>query len=56
MGVSTMANTGDDVKPVNQEQVFKKLEQIMATVRIEQAVVPEVAKQTPHPVVEGSKE
>lgn len=56
MGVSTMASAGDDVKPVNPAQVFKKLEQIMATVKIEAAVVPEVAKQTPHPVVEGGKE
>jgi hypothetical protein len=56
MGVSTMASTSDDVKPVNHQQVFKKLEQIMATVKIEEVVVPEVAKQTPHPVVEGGKE
>jgi len=56
MGVSTMASTSDDVKPVNPQQVFKKLEQIMATVKIEEAVVPEVAKQTPHPVVQGGKE
>lgn len=56
MGVSTMVNAGDDVKPVGHEQVFKKLQQIMATVKIEPAVVPEVAKQTPHPMVEGSKE
>ena len=56
MGVSTVASTGDDVKPVKHEQVFKKLQQIMATVKIEPAVVPEVAKQTPHPVVEGGKQ
>ena len=56
MGVSTVAGTGDDMKPVNHEQVFKKLQQIMATVKIEPAVVPEVATQTPHPVVEGGKQ
>ena len=56
MGVSITPQTGDDVKPVNREQVFHKLEQILATVKVEPAVVPEVAKGTPHPVVEGSKE
>ena len=56
IGISTMASAGDEVKPVNHEQVFKKLEQIMATVKIEPAVVPEVAKQTPHPMVDGGKE
>jgi hypothetical protein len=56
MGVSTMASVGDDVKSVNHEQVFKKLGQIMATVKIEPAVVPEVAKGTSRPMVEGGKE
>lgn len=56
MGVSITPQTLDDVKPVNREQVFHKLEQILATVKVEPAVVPEVAKGTPHPMVEGSKE
>jgi len=56
MGVSISPQTGDDVKPVNRKQIFHKLEQILATVRVEPAVVPEVAKGTSHPVVEGSKE
>lgn len=56
MGVSITAQTGDDVKPVNRNQVFRKLEQILATVKVEPALVPEVAKGTPQPVVEGGKE
>jgi hypothetical protein len=56
MGVSITPQTGDDVKPVNRDQVFHKLEQILATVKVEPALVPEVAKGTQHPMVEGSKE
>jgi hypothetical protein len=56
MGVSITPQTGDDVKPVNREQVFHKLEQILATVKVEPALVPEVAKGATHPMVEGSKE
>ena len=56
MGVSTTPKVGDNVKAINQEQVFKKLQQIMATVKIEAAEVPEVAKGSSHPMVEGSKE
>lgn len=56
MGVSITPQTGDDLKPVNRDQVFHKLEQILATVKVEPAVVPEVAKGTQHPMVEGSKE
>jgi hypothetical protein len=56
MGVSIMAQTGDDVKPVNRGQVFHKLELILATVKVEPAVVPEVAKGSQHAIVEGSKE
>ncbi len=56
MGLSITPQTGDDVKPVNRERVFRKLEEILATVKVEPAEVPEVAGGTPHPVVEGSKE
>ena len=56
LGVSVAPQTGDDVKPVNRAQVLHKLEQILATVKVEPAVVPEVAKGTQHPMVEGSKE
>jgi hypothetical protein len=56
MGLSISAEAGEDVKPINREQVFKKLEQILATVKVEQGEVPEVAKGTTHPIVEGSKE
>ena len=56
MGVSITPQTGDDVKPVNREQVFHKLEQILATVKVEPAVVPEVAKGTQHSMIEGGRE
>jgi hypothetical protein len=56
LGVSVTAQNGDDVKPVNNAKVFSKLEQIMATVKVESAEIPEVAKGTSHPMVEGSKE
>ena len=56
MGVSTVANGGGDMKSVHHEQVFNRLGQIMATVKIEPAVVPEVAKGTSRPMVQGSKE
>jgi hypothetical protein len=54
MGLGTIA--GDGVQPVDREQVFRKLEQILATVKLQPAEVPQVAKGTPHPMVEGSKE
>jgi hypothetical protein len=56
MGVSITPQTGDNVKAVDRARVFHKLEQILATVKVEPAVVPEVAKGTQVPMVEGSKE
>lgn len=57
MGLATADATVDGLQPVNRNQVFRKLEQILATVKLQPANVPEVAKGTQdHPVVEGSKE
>jgi hypothetical protein len=57
MGLGTDETTMAGLKPVNREQVFHKLEQILATVKLQPGVVPEVAKDTQvHPVVEGGKE
>ena len=57
MGLVTDDSTLAGLKPVNREQVFRKLEQILATVKVQPSIVPEVAKDAPvHPVVEGSKE
>jgi hypothetical protein len=54
MGLGTIAVDG--VQPVNREQVFGKLEQILATVKLQPGEVPQVAKGTSHPMVEGSKQ
>ena len=57
MGIGTNDASVAGVKPVNHEQVFRKLEQILATVKLQPAVVPQVASGTHvHPVVEGGKE
>jgi hypothetical protein len=57
MALATADATVDGLQPVNRDLVFRKLEQILATVKLQPAVVPEVAKGTQdHPVVEGSKE
>lgn len=57
MALATADATVDGLQPVNRDLVFRKLEQILATVKLHPAVVPEVAKGTQdHPVVEGSKE
>jgi hypothetical protein len=57
MGVATADAAVDGLQPVNRNQVFRKLEQILATVKLQPALVPEVAKGTEdHPVVEESKE
>jgi len=54
MGLGTIAVDG--VQPVNREQVFRKLEQVLATVKLQPGEVPQVAKGTSHPMVEGSKQ
>jgi len=57
MGLGTDETPMAGLKPVNRAQVFHKLEQILATVKLHPGVVPEVAKDTQvHPVVEGGKE
>jgi hypothetical protein len=57
MGIGTNDTSAAGLKPVNREQVFRKLEQILATVKLQPAVVPQVASGTQvHPVVEGGKE
>jgi len=57
MGIGTNDTSVAGLKPVNREQVFRKLEQILATVKLQPAVVPQVASGTPvHAVVEGGKE
>jgi hypothetical protein len=56
MGLGTIAGAGDGVQPVNREQVFRKLERILATVKLQPGVLPQVANGTSHPMVEGSKE
>ena len=57
MGVATEDSTPAGLKPVRREQVFRRLEQILATVKVQPLVVPEVRKDVPVGVVaEGSKE
>ena len=56
MGVATDDST-PGLKPVNRAQVFRRLEQILATVRVEPGVVPEARKDGPvHAAVEGTRE
>jgi hypothetical protein len=56
MGVATH-DSNPGLKPVNREQVFHRLEQILATVRVEPGVVPEARKDGPvHAAVEGTRE
>lgn len=57
MGLGTVDSNIAGLKPVNRSLVFGKLEQILATVKLQAVEVPEVAKDAPaHPMVEGSKE
>jgi hypothetical protein len=57
MGLGTVDGNIAGLKPVNRSLVFGKLEQILASVKLQPVEVPEVAKDAPaHPIVEGSKE
>ena len=65
LGVGTVDDNVAGLKPVNRSLVFGKLEQILATVKLQPVSAPEVAKDAPvhpvenspvHPMVEGSKE
>ncbi len=65
MGLGTVDDNLAGLKPVNRSLVFGKLEQILASVKLQPIATPEVARDaathaadaTPaHPLVEGSKE
>ena len=61
MGLGTVDDNVAGLKPVNRSLVFGKLEQILASVKVQKPVVSEVAKDATenssiHPMVEGSKE
>ncbi|HST10558.1 MAG TPA: hypothetical protein VLL05_09280 [Terriglobales bacterium] len=62
MGLGTVDDTVAGLKPVNRSLVFGRMEQILASVKLQQvsvqkATVPEIAKDAPvHTIVEGSKE
>lgn len=65
MGMGTVDDNLAGLKPVNRSLVFGKLEQVLASVKLQPVPVPEVAKDAPvhsvetnpvHPIVEGSKE
>jgi hypothetical protein len=57
MGLGTVDDNLAGLKPVNRSLVFGRLEQILATVKVQPVAIPEVAKDAPvHPMVEGSKE
>jgi hypothetical protein len=66
MGLGTVDDNVAGLKPVNRSLVFGKLEQILATVKLQPVSASQVAKEAPvhpviennsvHPLVEGSKE
>jgi hypothetical protein len=57
MGLGTVDDTVAGLKPVNRSLVFGRMEQILASVKLQPVAVPEVAKDaSPHVIVEGSKE
>jgi hypothetical protein len=57
MGLGTADDTVAGLKPVNRSLVFGRMEQILASVKLQPVAVPEVAKDaTQHPIVEGDKE
>jgi hypothetical protein len=57
MGLGTVDDTVAGLKPVNRSLVFGRMEQILASVKLQPVAVPEVAKDsTQHPIVEGGKE
>lgn len=57
MGLGTVDNTVAGLKPVNRSLVFGRMEQILASVKLQPVAVPEVAKDaTQYPIVEGDKE
>ena len=50
------AGTEDHTAPVNRDEVFHRLEKILATVKIQSEVTPEVAAGTATPAAEGSNQ
>jgi hypothetical protein len=57
MGLGTADDTVAGLKPVNRSLVFGRMEQVLASVKLQPVAVPEVAKDAaPHVIVEGSKE
>lgn len=57
MGLGTVDDSVAGLKPVNRSLVFGRMEQILASVKIQPVAVPEVAKDSAtHPIVEGGKE
>ncbi len=57
MGLGTVDDTVAGLKPVNRSLVFGRMEQILASVKLQPVAVPEIAKDaTQHPIVEGGKE
>ncbi len=57
MGLGTVDDTVAGLKPVNRSLVFGRMEQILASVKLQPVAVPEVAKDAAaHPIVDGGKE
>jgi hypothetical protein len=57
MGLGTTDTTIAGLKPVNRSLVFGRMEQMLATVKLQPVAVPEVAKDSAtHVIVEGGKE
>jgi hypothetical protein len=57
MGLGTVDETVAGLKPVNRSLVFGRMEQILASVKLQPVAIPEVAKDaSQHPIVEGDKE
>jgi hypothetical protein len=57
LGLGTTDATVAGLKPVNRSLVFGRMEQMLASVKLQPAAVPEVAKDSAaHVIVEGGKE
>jgi hypothetical protein len=57
MGLGTTDATVAGLKPVNRSLVFGRMEQMLASVKLQPLAIPEVAKDSPaHVIVEGGKE
>jgi hypothetical protein len=57
MGLGTVDSNLAGLKPVNRSLVFGRMQQMLASVKLQPVAVPEVAKDSPeHPIVDGSKE